>query len=688
MNKNKTRIEQVAKSIIISLMLLVSSVASAQLNTDRVMNIGRNALYFEDYVLAIQYFNQVIKVKPYMAEPYFLRGAAKLSLDDYKGAEEDCSICIEYNPFIIGAYHVRGVARQNLGDNLGAIADYNKALEYMPEDKTFLLNKAIAQAEEKQFASADSTYSKLIELHPGYYNAYMSRSQYRIQNADTLGALADVERALEIDKYTSYGYAQRAMITYMLGQDKTKSLADMDKAIKIDPRILSYYINRAVMRYNLDDLRGSMADYNHVVEQEPTNTLALYNRALLRTQVGEYNDAIEDFTRVLNQRPNDIFAVYNRAMLYDRLSMYRKAVKDYTRVIEEYPNYAAVYFARSEALRKLGDIKGGKKDFDYAMQLEDEAKKQAATTDSIATEHSEEKVRRESDKNINKFDRLLVSDDTSIKTGYESTIRGRVQDNKYKLKIEPQVTITYYEQPTQLNLPKKYYRQLEELNRAKILPRSLKLTNHEASLDSIKIARHFASIADNTKLIDINPNNAVPYMSRAIDFMLIQDFNGAIEDLTRITSASDNFIFAYFLRAVVRYKRIEYMLSSTNVDDKPTSHIGDNMLSAPMLNNKAISLEYEMVLRDYDKVIEIDPTFPYSYYNRANIRCEQKDFNGAIADYTKSISLNPDFAEAYFNRALVYTYIGDNAKAISDLSKAGELGMVPAYNVIKLISEN
>ena len=687
MNSNKIKIGRVVKSIIIVLMLMVMPVANAQLNTDRVMNIGRNALYFEDYVLAIQYFNQVIKVKPYMAEPYFLRGAAKLSLDDYKGAEEDCSICIEYNPFIIGAYHVRGVARQNLGDNLGAIEDYNKALEYMPEDKTFLLNKAIAQAEEKQFVEADSTYSKLIEIHPGYYNAYMSRSQYRIQNADTLGALADVERALEIDKYTSYGYAQRSMITFMLGQDKEKALSDMDKAIKIDPRILSYYINRAVMRYHLDDLRGSMADYNHVVEEEPSNTLALYNRGLLRMQVGEYNDAIEDFSRVLNIRPNDIFAVYNRAMLYDRLSMYRKAVKDYTRVIEEYPDYAGVYFARSEALRKLGDIKGGKKDFDRAMQLEDEAKKKAASVDTTALQNTD-KVRKESDKNINKFDRLLVSDDTAIKTGYESTIRGRVQDNKYKLKIEPQVTLTYYEQPSQLNLPKKYYRQLEELNRAKILPRSLKLTNKEASLDSMKIVRHFASIADNTKLIDINPNNAVPYMSRAIDFMLIQDFNGAIEDLTRITSASDNFIFAYFLRAVVRYKRIEYMLSSTSADDMPNSHIGDNMLSAPTLNNKAISLEYEMVLRDYDKVIEIDPTFPYSYYNRANIRCEQKDFNGAIADYTKAIALNPDFAEAYFNRALVYTYVGDNAKAISDLSKAGELGMVQAYNVIKLISEN
>lgn len=65
------------------------------------MNIGRNALYFEDYILSMQYFNQVIKVKPYMAEPYFYRGVAKLSLDDFKGAEEDCTLCIERNPFIV-----------------------------------------------------------------------------------------------------------------------------------------------------------------------------------------------------------------------------------------------------------------------------------------------------------------------------------------------------------------------------------------------------------------------------------------------------------------------------------------------------------------------------------------------------------------------------------------------------------
>ncbi len=48
------------------------------------MTIARNALYFEDYVLSIQYFNQVINAKPYLYEPYFFRALAKLNLEDFQ----------------------------------------------------------------------------------------------------------------------------------------------------------------------------------------------------------------------------------------------------------------------------------------------------------------------------------------------------------------------------------------------------------------------------------------------------------------------------------------------------------------------------------------------------------------------------------------------------------------------------
>ena len=44
----------------ITAVVLSLTTLSAQINTDRVLAIGRNALYFEDYVLSIQYFNEVI----------------------------------------------------------------------------------------------------------------------------------------------------------------------------------------------------------------------------------------------------------------------------------------------------------------------------------------------------------------------------------------------------------------------------------------------------------------------------------------------------------------------------------------------------------------------------------------------------------------------------------------------------
>lgn len=678
------------KTLFIVPMLLLAFAAKAQLNTDRIMNIGRNALYFEDYVLAIQYFNQVIKVKPYMAEPYFFRAVAKIRLEDYKGAESDCDISIEYNPFIIDAYRVRGAARQSRGDFKGAIEDYSKGLEYMPEDRYFLLQKAIAEAEDKQYAQADSTYSVLVESNPSFYEAYISRSQFHMERKDTLRAIQDIDKALEIDKYSSYGYAMRALLRFQFKHETDSALADMDEAIKLDPKMSGYYINRAVMRYYAENLRGAMDDYTHVTEVDPMNTQAWYNRGLLRMQVGEYNGAADDFSNVIKLEPDNIFAYYNRAIIRDRIGNWRGAITDYSKVIEAYPDYAGAYYARSEVRRKSGDTAGGKADYAKALALIDKEKEKGSPTKDEAADDNE-KVRKESDKNINKFDRLLVADNfNSIEGEYDSDIRGRIQDRNMKVELEPSFTLTYYEKESEINTGHKYSRALDELNRSGLLPRRLYITNREAPLDSAMIARHFNSINDNSKLIEINPNNLIPYLARAIDFILIQDYTGAIEDLSRITAAGGDFFFAYFLRAVVRYRYIEYLMSSdSGSDGYITVNSGGGMFGGKDagLNSRAVNLEYEMVLRDYDKVIELAPDFPYTYFNRGNIRCEQKDFTAALTDYTRAIELYPDFAEAYLNRGLVYVYMGENEKSVADLSKAGELGIISAYNILKRIGE-
>lgn len=71
----------------------------------------------------------------------------------------------------------------------------------------------------------------------------------------------------------------------------------------------------------------------------------------------------------------------------------------------------------------------------------------------------------------------------------------------------------------------------------------------------------------------------------------------------------------------------------------------------------------------------------------ANVLAMLKDYRAALVDYDKAIDLNHDFADAYFNRGLTHIFLGNNKQGITDLSKAGELGIVSAYNIIKRFTD-
>lgn len=699
-------------SAIICFFLFILAVP-AQINTERVMAIGRNALYFEDYVLSIQYFNQVIRVKPYLAEPYFFRGVAKLNLEDYKGAEEDCTLCLERNPFIINAYQARGIARQNLGDYQGAIDDYVEGLRFSPENRTFLINKAIAEAQLKKMDEAEQSFEMLIRLHPSFYNGYLTRGQFYLEKGDTAQALKDMDKAIELDKYLPYAYAQRAIVKLQYTQDYKDALADMDEALKLDPTSTAFYINRGLIRYHLNDLRGTMSDYDRALELEPGNKIARYNRGLLRAQVGDKNRAIDDFTKVIEVEPDNYFAYYNRAILRDEAGDHRGATADYTEVLKEYPSFLPGYYARSEARRKMNDRKGAEADFMYAMNLEKEeagrrknGSASSGQNGKITDEEEEpndpdEKIRRESDKNIRKFNRILVADNNETRK-YDSELRGRVQDKNVNVELEAPFILSYYERGDKVRQHVFYNKQLQDFNRSGLLKKVLRMTNDEVPLTSGQVNEHFTSIDDYSKLIEINPSNPLPYFGRAVDFMLVQDFTSALEDLNRVIMISPRFTFAYFNRAAVRFKQIEYKMSAETQNQSAPGSLSTlnlaNAFDARSVQKPAEAgsgfkptdsraMEYEMVLRDYDKVIELDPQSVYAYFNRANVRCVQKDYRAALVDFNEAIRIDPEFAEAYFNRGLVYLYLGETKKGIDDLSKAGELGIISAYNLIKRVSE-
>jgi len=60
---------------------------------------------------------------------------------------------------------------------------------------------------------------------------------------------------------------------------------------------------------------------------------------------------------------------------------------------------------------------------------------------------------------------------------------------------------------------------------------------------------------------------------------------------------------------------------------------------------------------------------------------------GAIADYTEFIKINHGNAEAYYLRGCVKLNLGKKKSGCDDLKKAGELGYLETYVVIKKYSQ-
>ena len=660
--------------------------AKAQVNTDHMMRVGRNALYFNDYVLSIQYFSQVISAKPYMAEPYFYRGLAKYYLDDFTGAEADCSEAILRNPFVVDCYQMRGLARINQGKYADAIDDYRKALKHAPEDEALWHNLALCCIHQKRYDDAIGVLDTIVRIVPSYVAALNMRAQVHIQKEDTLAALDDLEASLRINKYDSEVYATRALV-YLQQKRYEEADDDLTYAILLNPKS-GYYINRALVRYNMQELRDAMADYDMALNIDPDDLLGHYNRGLLRAQVGDDNRAIEDFDFVIDHEPDNTMAIFNRALLLMQTGDYAAAEADLGRVIDEYPNFLYGYQCRAEVRRKQGLVKEAEQDELVLLRAQIQEQNRLLAGGDSDTEEKEDggaddDTRKESDKNIKKYKKLVVADDAVAEEGFSSAYRGKVQNRNVYVALQPLFALTYYNKDDQVGLMVHYHRYLENVNRSRQLPLQLLVTASERALDEEQIAYHFNDINKQTQRFGEggDENEAIRYFARGLDFYLVQDLSAAIEDFTEAIVADGSFWLSYYSRAVARYKQAELERADVSekevkVADTPNDLVMDARLT-----------DYQLILADLNKAIDLAPDFAYSYYNRGNVLSQLKDYRAAIVSYNEAIGIEPNLAEAYYNRGLTYIFLGENVKGVADLSKAGELGLYSAYNLIKRFAE-
>lgn len=648
--------------IILGAALLCSTKAHAQYNREYFFWVGRSCMMNNDYQEAIRTLNTLLRFDEDAFEGYFLRGIAKYNLDDLLGAEDDFSTAIRLNPVYTQAYTYRAITRSRLGNYDDALQDFREAIELRPDLPGPYYSRGVTRLLNQQFKEAIDDFDKFIRQENKVADAFICRGLSYLHLKDTTRAYENFNTAIRTNRENPNGYNRRGSLHLQQEQYK-EAEADFNKAISCDSTYLLSYFNRALVYNATNRPMQALADFDKVIQLDSANSLTYFNRAMLRTQIGDYNRALEDYDKVALYSPNNVLVYYNRAGVYAQLGEIEQAVADYTSAIKLYPDFANAYIYRGRLREYLNDPQGAKSDRAIAQQKI--AEYRSRLSDSTYSIYADTTQR---------FDRLL-SFDSKFAGGSFDRITGH-NGGREEMRLLPLFKFTLMRADS-LPAVKPYHLQRVEDFRKRIDNEYLTLSCRESNIPADSLV-----LLDKQYVQELNASNPswTVLFERGVTQSLIKQYTNSVNTYSSAIELNPSNPFLYLNRSTTRAEMIDFISSIDNsyqritIDSDPANRLN---------NNSKRTYSYDEAVADLNKAVKLFPDFAHAYYNRANLLALSGSLPEAYEDYSKAIELNPAFAEAYYNRGIIQLFMKDTRKGCLDLSKAGELGILEAYEVLK-----
>ena len=649
---------------ILFLFCMFADNAGAQVNKQYFVWVGRDMVMDSRYREAIETLNILLRADPDAYEGYFWRGIAKYHLDDLLGAERDFTLTLAKNPVYTNAYQFRALTRSRLGNYDDAMKDFDEAIELRPDYPAPYYSRGVTNILTGRYREAVDDFNMYMRFNQRDADAYANRGTAYLHLQDTVAAYEDFGRAIRTNREYPRGYLERGSL-YMEQGRYDEALADFDTAVRCDTSYIPAYFSRAMVYYRKHNLQAALADFDRVLELDPTSSVTYFNRALVRTETGDYNRALEDYDQVAAYSPGNVIVYYNRAGLRFRLGELQGALEDYDRAIELYPDFANAYLGRASVKYLLRDSEGAERDrsvaerkiAEYRARLEGESEVSFADTSR-------------------QFDKLL-SFDTQLSDG---PVRNTAMGTKERITLRPSYGFTL--------------RSDAEPGRGLILhPGEAEAEEFIASLGDASVVfgcegSDMAAAAlvrkDEAVSADIAANGSrwQAYFMRGMTQALLKQYTNAVGALSTAITLSPRNPFLYIARSAVQAEMTDFISSM----DNGYSRISPESDRSARMRDAARTYDYDEAISDLNKAAKLNPNLPCIYYNRGNLFALSGRFPEAFEEYSHAIALDPGLAEAYFNRGLVQIYMKDTRKGLLDMSKAGELGIGEAYDLLRLYS--
>ncbi len=680
------------RTLLVFLFLLSGFHTFSQLNTDHYFYIARSRIYFGNYVSAIENFNIVIKLKPYLPEPYFYRGMAKLYIDDFRGAKADLDKAIEIKPYYPEAYMYRAMANYEMKNFREALADYSNALEYNKEDPNIYNNRGITKIAMEDFDGAIADYTQSIELKPSNASTYLNRSSAKQMKGDLEGAIKDCDAAIRIRPHFSSAYLVRGIARFEK-KDFAGALKDYDLCIRLDPKTSQAYVNRGIVKHQLNDLKGAIRDYDMALQLDPNMATAWLNRGIAKESL-KIPGSEKDLAMAADLDPK--FAAFKKRLdIEEEKEKQRRQYGFYLPNPGQNPNQAqnnqtanSTQAANNNQTVNNTPVSGNTPPANINQGQTNSTGNNLAAAPTIGSNASQDTIAYKQENKSGpvtqnrKRRNIVVADDGKIS---ETDIKdGMVQNRNVKIVMQPDFVVSIFNKDSvDFDRLQYYNMEIEALNNRNNNEPFLIISNKPFAYQSVP-KESFKNLMENwDSEIAASKKNSSAYLSRGIILEQSKNYNEAIRDFSRAIDADNRNMLAYFCRANSRTKMVSEIRSQGSLPEPEVLNMSGGKTTIEAKNAEIKILDYEDIIQDYQSVLYMNPNFIFSWFNMANTKVKKRDYVNAINDYSKAIMLEPDFGEAYFNRGLTRIYMNDLEGGALDLSRAGELGLTEAYNVIK-----
>jgi tetratricopeptide (TPR) repeat protein len=282
------------------------------------------------------------------ARLYVQRGARRAAAQDPEGAYSDYNRAVGLDPGYAEAYGARGTIRiLYLGEIQAGTRDFERAFELEPDNPALYRNRAFVRTKGRRYHEALADLERALELDPGEAQTHLLR--------------ADIFNAL--DDFAHSGEAYRA---FLEACEETAS----DPQLQRQRHTAWYGLGVALARTG--DHTGAVVAYTRALELEPSDSKALYARALAHSKRQEHSAAIRDMTASLALE-TDVDVLLQRAYQRLRLQDLRGAEEDAEAALALAPRLAGAYQCRANIGLARGRVEAALEDLDVALGLEPSA---------------------------------------------------------------------------------------------------------------------------------------------------------------------------------------------------------------------------------------------------------------------------------------------------------------------------